>query len=790
MESFSLSALEWPHLLDQLAKHAVTRRGQARCRALEFATDLEGAWRLQQETDEARRLIEADGKIPLGGVMDIREHVGRAVLGSVLEPSALLEVGTTVRAARVLRQYAQTRMEQAPRFWEIVSPLPLLGSLEQAIEQTFRQDGSVHDHASADLARIRTSIRDTQAQIRHKLQRILQNAQYKNVIQESVVTMRDGRYLVPVKVEGQSTLKGVVHDQSASGATVYLEPMAVVEENNKLRRLEAEERAEIERLLTILSAQVAQMAGSLTPMADLLAEVDLISARATFAIALHAEMPKLSEHGVLQLRRARHPLLIVQMGHDRVVPLDIEITYGHSLVVTGPNTGGKTVALKTVGLFALMAKSGMQIPALPESQIPIFATVLADIGDEQSLEQSLSTFSGHMHHLVSIMNQADGATLVLLDEIGTGTDPAEGAALAQAIIEALRDRRVTTMLTTHYGSLKAMAYHQERIHNAATEFDDETLAPTYRLLMGQPGRSNALAITRRLGLADGIIERAHDLLGLERQDLESVISELSRERQAAELERRQIREVQTALDAERAMLADKERALEAERTTWREAAQKKLEADIAAARTEVARMVKDLQKAGTAQQAQKVRDRLEAISGQFADGGRGDSSPVWEIGQQVIVARIGSAGKVASAPDSSGQVQVQLGAIKMMVPAAELKAVPGAPLLRGSKSRKPALAPSYSPPTPPSPPPMPVAETSWELDLRGQRAADALAELDRFLDQAYTSNHKKLYIIHGKGTGALRASVADYLKDSPYVRDFRGGTLPEGGAGVTVVELT
>lgn len=787
MESFSLSALEWPQLLEHLAKHAVTRRGQARCRAITFATDLEGAWRLQQETDEVRRLIEADGKIPLGGIMDLRETVGRAVLGSILEPSALLEVGTTVRAARVLRQYAQTRQEQAPRFWEIVTPLPVLGSLEQAIEQTFRQDGTVHDHASAELARIRTAMRDTQHHIRQKLQRILQSAQYKNVIQESVVTMRDGRYLVPVKVEGQSTLKGVVHDQSASGATVYLEPMAVVEENNKLRRLEAEERAEIDRLLTILSGQVAQMAPSLTPMGDLLAEIDLISARATFAIAQHAEMPKLSEHGVLQLRKARHPLLIAQLGHARVVPLDIEIAYGHSLVVTGPNTGGKTVALKTVGLLALMAKSGMQVPALPESQLPIFHTVLADIGDEQSLEQSLSTFSGHMHHLVAILQEADAETLVLLDEIGTGTDPAEGAALAQAIIEALRDRRVTTMLTTHYGSLKAMAYHQERIHNAATEFDDETLAPTYRLLMGQPGRSNALAITRRLGLAAAIVERAHDLIGLERQDLETVISELSRERQAAETDRRQLREVQAALDAERAMLADKERALEAERTTWREAAQKKLEADIADARKEVARMVKDLQRSGTAQQAQKVRDRLEAISGRFAEGEPAAATPVWEIGQQVIVARIGSAGKVASAPDSSGQVQVQLGAIKMMVPAAELKPVPGAPLLRGQKGKKPVLA-AVTAAAPPPPPP-PVAQTSWELDLRGQRAADALAELDRFLDQAYTSNHKTLFIIHGKGTGALRATVHEYLQDSPYVQAFRGGTLPEGGAGVTVVEL-
>jgi DNA mismatch repair protein MutS2 len=788
MESFSLSALEWPHVLDQLARHAVTRRGQALCREVRFAQDLAGAWRLQKETDEVRRLIEADGKIPLGGVMDIRETVGRAVRGALLEPSALLEVGTTVRAARVLRQYAQTRVEPAPLFWEIVSPLPVLNSLEQAIEQTFRQDGSVHDHASAELARIRQGMRDTQVQIRQKLQRILQSAQFKNVIQESVITMRDGRYLVPVKVEGQSTLKGVVHDQSASGATVYLEPMAVVEENNKLRRLEAEERAEIDRLLTILSAQVGQLAGQLQPMTDLLAEVDLISARANYAMALYAEMPRLSEHGVLQLRKARHPLLIQQLGHDRVVPLDIEITYGHSLVVTGPNTGGKTVALKTVGLLALMARSGMQVPALPESQIPLFTRVLADIGDEQSLEQSLSTFSGHMHHLVAILQDADAETLVLLDEIGTGTDPAEGAALAQAIIEALRDRRVTTMLTTHYGSLKAMAYHQERIHNAATEFDDETLAPTYRLLMGQPGRSNALAITKRLGLSPAIIARAHDLVGMERQDLEAVISELSRERQAAELDRRQLAEVQAALDAERAMLATKERALEAERTTWREASQKKLEADIAAARKEVAQMVKDLQKAGTAQQAQKVRDRLEQLSGQFADGERETRTPVWEIGQQVIVARLGSSGKVASLPDSSGQVQVQLGAIKMMVPAAELKPVPGAPVLRSDKGRKPALAAAaYSAPSPP--PPMPVAATSWELDLRGQRAADALAELDRFLDQAYTSNHKTLVIIHGKGTGALRATVQDYLKDSPYVRDYRGGTLAEGGAGVTVVEL-
>jgi DNA mismatch repair protein MutS2 len=789
MESFSLSALEWPHLLEQLARHAVTRRGQARCRDIRLASDLESAWRLQQETDEVRRLIEADGKIPLGGIMDISATIARALLGSVLEPNVLLEVGNTVRAARVLRQYAQSRTEQAPIFWEIAAPLPMLGSLEAAIEQTFRQDGTIHDNASSELARIRMTIRETQAQIRHKLQRILQSAQYKNVIQESVVTMRDGRYLVPVKVEGQSTLRGVVHDQSASGATVYLEPMAVVEENNKLRRLEAEERAEIDRLLTILSAQVAQSADTLRPMTDLLAEIDLISARATFAIALFAEMPKLSEHGVLQLRKARHPLLIVQMGHDRVVPLDIEIAYGHCLVVTGPNTGGKTVALKTVGLFCLMAKCGMQVPALPETQIPIFGTVLADIGDEQSLEQSLSTFSGHMHHLVAILKHADAQTLVLLDEIGTGTDPAEGAALAQAIIEALRDRRVTTMLTTHYGSLKAMAYHQERIDNAATEFDDETLAPTYRLLMGQPGRSNALAITRRLGLSEAIVERAHDLVGLERQDLESVIAELSREKQGAELERRQVQQVQAALDAERAMLAAKERALEAERTTWREAAQKKLEADIAGARQEVARMVRDLQKSGTAQQAQKVRDRLEQLTDQFTGNDSGKAAPVWEIGQQVIVARIGSSGKVASAPDSSGQVQVQLGSIKMMVPAHELKAVPGAPLLRSKKNHKATLAPIAAAPTP-APQPVTTTFSSWELDLRGQRAADAVAELDRFLDQAYTSNHKQLFIIHGKGTGALRATIHDYLKTSPYVGDFRNGTLPEGGVGVTVIELS
>lgn len=777
MESFSFQALEWPHLLDQLAKHATTHRGAELCRQLPLAIDRAGAYALQQETAEIKALLLVDGAIPLGGIRDIRDSVARARQGAGLEPRALLEIGTTQRAARMLKQYAQSRAEQAPRFWEIASPLPLLAGLAEAIEQSFRQDGTIHDNASAELARIRAELRETQSRIRIKLQRMIQSTQYRSAIQEGVISQRNGRYLLPVKVEGQSVIKGLIHDQSASGATVYLEPMAIVEDNNLLKKLEAGERAEIERILAVLSGMVARDADPLLAQNDLLTHLDALVARGAYALAIGAEAPQLNEHGLLRLDRARHPLLIAQFGRERVVPLDLELPFGESLVVTGPNTGGKTVALKTTGLLALMAKAGLHIPAEPSSQVPIFSLVLADIGDEQSLQQSLSTFSGHMTHLVEILRHADGESLVLMDELGTGTDPSEGAALAQAIIETLRDRAVTTVVTTHYGSLKALAFNRSGIHNAATEFDEETLAPTYRFLMGQPGRSNALAISRRLGLTPAVIERAQALIGVERQDLEHVIAQLAQEAEALRRERDALASERAKAEAERQALETKQETLEAEIDKFRKGSQHELGQDIHAARQQVAELVRKLQQAGTAQAAQQVKDRLDEIaSRQLSRSGASGAKVDWRPGQAVFVPRLSTGGTVLSSPDSSGQVQVQIGALKTFVAVEDLRPPKG-----GVKLPKPAkrhTAPS-----------IPVKDVSWELDLRGKMAAEAIAELEKFLDDAISSNHQKLYIIHGKGTGALRAAVQDYLKHSPYVGYFRGGNLPEGGAGVTVVEL-
>lgn len=769
MTDYSLERLEWPAVLERIARRAETEGGRAAVLARRPRADqawLDGEQAAFREASDPRSPVRG---LSVAGAVDPVPWVTRAAKGAVLTPEELWRLAVTVE--RGARLKAAVDPERTPTLWGRYGALDPPHEVRRAIEAAVTDLGEVRDDASPRLYEIRQRIRAVEEEIDRIFQDILRSPAWRQVLMEPLVTIRAGRRVVPVRQELRHQLPGLVHDQSGSGQTVFVEPMAVVERQNRLAALRAEERHEIERILRQLSEAVGKNRLRFEALGAALAEVDALLAAVRWAEAVDATLPRLGGP-VLRLEEARHPLL------EAPVPISLECGGARqALVITGPNTGGKTVALKCTGLVVALALAGWPVPAKAGTTVPLFADVLVDIGDEQSLEQSLSTFSGHLRQIVPMVQRAGPDTLLLVDEIGAGTDPEEGAALAVALLEAFLARGATAVVTTHFLRVKLMAYGDPRVVNAQVEFDRATLRPTYRLVMGQPGASHALYIAERLGLDPGVVARARALMGQDHVALEEVITRLNETERRLEAERREAEAIRRRLQAaERELFAERsrwerrrEQVLEAERARWRRAV-----ADLTARAEAVIEAARTAEREERERALTRLREEMRSwgLAPPVADepapkppGARPVAVGDWAVGGRITEpARV-----VAITGD---EAVVEAGAVRLRVPRGEL--VPAAP----PRTVRPAARPVRV-----------AAAARPEVDLRGLSAADALDALDRYLDQAVLGGLGEVRVIHGKGTGVLRRAVAEFLTSDGRVAGFRLGAVGEGGDGVTVVRL-
>lgn len=784
--------LELNKIFELLSQKTATSLGKDRVASLLPSSDRnEIAVRLQ-ETSDAAAVLWRKGMPPFGGVSDLRSAFKRLELGSTLSCAELLRVGDFLRGTRLLKQYLA---QDVPEGWD-TNVVVLSGrsmtvnkAVEEEISKAILSEDEVADHASPELYNVRRNIRTRQDSIKDKLNSILRNSDFKKVMQDAVITMRGDRYVIPVKQEYRNMVHGLVHDMSASGATVFIEPMAVVETNNEIRELMVREQHEIERILAALSALAAEIVEDLKLNLTLATDIDFLFAKAKLSRDMHAICPQLAEDRSVHIKRGRHPLL----DPKQVVPIDVTLGKEFTtLVITGPNTGGKTVTLKTVGLFVLMTQSGLHIPADEGSAIGVFSNVFADIGDEQSIEQSLSTFSSHMRNIVRILLEVDDDALVLFDELGAGTDPTEGAALAMAILETLRSREIRAMATTHYSELKIYAMTTKRVENACCEFDVETLRPTYHLLVGIPGKSNAFAISNRLGLTNDIIEKAQAYLTQDNIRFEDVLHDIEKNRAAiqedrafAADQRRQSEQLKSEIDRER-------QKIKAERDRLMSDAKREARQIIIDARADAEQLLdklKQMEKDADAKSRDRaymemktgLKQRLNELESSLAEAalpreGYAESPTNLKPGETVHVLSLNQKAVVLDKPDNSGEVTVQAGIMKVKVHISQLKRVDEQKqaidkIQQGKISRVKA------------------APVGLELDLRGLLAEEAIDKADKYLDNAVMAGLHEVMLIHGKGTGALRKAIHDFLKTRPHVQEFRIGQYGEGESGVTVVSL-
>lgn len=784
MNQRALTTLEFDKIRSLCASYAVSELGKAETEALTPASDPEDARRLLRQTWEAEAIYRRTGHTPVDGFPDLRGVLRRAHAAYSLSITELLGIARCLSVSRRARELLLEGDEES-ELHRLANPLSSHRSVEDEINRCILSEEELSDNASPALARIRRQMRITNERVRDKLNSYIKSANYQKYLQEPIITVRNGRYAIPVKAEHRMQINGLVHDQSSSGQTLFIEPAAVVELGNEYKRLQAEEKQEIERILAGLTALVAPYADELYMSLLQLAKIDSIFAKAIMAREMTAYCPRLNTENIIRIRNGRHPLI------DRSVVVPISVWNGDgfsTLIITGPNTGGKTVTLKTVGLFTLMALSGMFLPADENSDIAVFDEVFADIGDEQSIEQSLSTFSAHMKNIVGILDRADAHTLVLLDELGAGTDPNEGAALAQAILEHLQSSGAVTFATTHYSEIKAFALTHEGMQNASMEFDVDRLCPTYRLFIGIPGKSNAFEISKRLGISDAIIERARAFLKNEDIAFEDVLSGAEAQRRAAEETAKAADEELAAARKLRTELDREKNKLQADRAAIREKAREEARAVVNDTRREMETLITTLRKVpnidnkALERAIQSARDGLRQRERSLSDtpeaehDAAGAAPKSVSAGQRVFVTSLNSDATVLKGADAKGQVQVQAGAVKLFVPLSELRMPerPNAPQRMITRPREIMTD---------------IKTVKYELDLRGKLVDDAILEIDAFIDQCVLSGRTEFNIIHGKGTGALRAGVQSYLKTHPKVKSFRLGNYGEGDAGVTVVTL-
>ena len=790
MNKKALSTLEYDKIIEMLVSHASSPLGKIRCEDLLPSDSIAEIEHQQEQTQDALTRLFQKGNLSFGNVKDVRGSLKRLEIGSTLGITELLQICGLLENTSRVKSYGRRERDNGQKdslddLFDSQEPLPLLSG---EIRRCILSEEEISDDASSTLKQIRRSMKITGEKVHSQLAGMV-NGSARSYLQDAVITMRNGRYCIPVKSEYKSQVPGMIHDQSSTGSTLFIEPMAIVKLNNEIRDLELKEAAEIEKILASLSELTAENREAIQYNLENMVELDFIFARASLAMEQNATRPVFNTKGWINIRKGRHPLI----DKKKVVPIDIHMGKDfHLLIVTGPNTGGKTVSLKTVGLLTLMGQAGLHIPALDRSELSGFREVYADIGDEQSIEQSLSTFSSHMTNVVSFIEKADPYSLVLFDELGAGTDPTEGAALAIAILNHLQAQGIRTMATTHYSELKVYALSTPGVENASCEFNVETLRPTYRLLIGVPGKSNAFAISGKLGLPSYIIEEAKKQINSKDESFEDVISTLEENRITIEKERLEIEKYKEEISALKEKLETKQEKLDQQRSRLLQEANEEAHAILREAKEYADQTMKDFHKFGKNNisvkemeaQRQHLRQKMNKIEKNISIK---ESKPTGtlkpsdlHLGDGVKVLSLNLKGTVSTLPDSKGFLFVQMGIMRSKIHITDLallkeEAVITAPHMQKTSSGKIRMSKS--------------ASVGIEINLLGKTVDEAIAELDKYLDDAYLAHMPSVRIVHGKGTGALRKGVHNYLRKVKYVSSFRLGEFGEGDAGVTIVEF-
>lgn len=791
MNQKALSSLEYPKIIERLTEKASSPMGKELCRKLQPSTDINRIRLMQTQTKDALTRLFQKGSVSFGSVKDIRGSLKRLEIGSSLGIMEILSVCALLENTSRVKAYSRGDRSDLPSdsldsMFEQLAPLTPLSS---EIRRCILSEDEISDDASPALRQVRRNMKVTNDRIHTQLSGLV-NGNARTYLQDSVITMRNGRYCIPVKAEYKGQVPGMIHDQSSTGSTLFIEPMAVVKLNNDMRELELQEQKEIEIILAGLSEQIAEERKAIALNLELMVQLDFIFARAGLAMDMNGSEPVFNEEGRVLLKKARHPLI----PKKKVVPIDIRLGDDFDLlIITGPNTGGKTVSLKTVGLLTLMGQAGLHIPALDRSELALFHEIYADIGDEQSIEQSLSTFSSHMTNIVSFLEKADSRSLVLFDELGAGTDPTEGAALAISILSYLHDKGIRTMATTHYSELKVYALSTPGVENACCEFSVETLRPTYRLLIGIPGKSNAFAISSKLGLSDQIIERAKEQISEQDESFEDVLSSLEENRVTIENERLEIARYKEEIKTLKAQLESRQEKLDAQRDRILRQANEEAHKVLEEAKEYADQTMKLFHKfqknnvdtSAVERERQELRKRMNKAEKNMSDR-QETKKPKKQLtakdirpGDSVKVLSMNLKGTVGSRPDSKGFLFVQMGIIRSKVHLSDLELVDEpvitTPSLQKTGAGKIRMSKS--------------ASVSTEINLLGRTVDEAIAELDKYLDDAYIAHLKSVRIVHGKGTGALRKGIHDYLRRQKHVSSFRLGEFGEGDAGVTIVDF-
>ncbi|MBE5886906.1 MAG: endonuclease MutS2 [Lachnospiraceae bacterium] len=785
MNERALRILEYDKIIRLLVEHASSPLGKEKCEALVPMTDVNDINQAQTETADATGRLLRKGRITFQGNYELFRTIQNLTLGGSLSASELLKIASLAECAARVKQYGKKEREDEPSdsLTDLFEELVPLVQLSKEIRRCILSEEEIADDASSTLKHIRRSMVITGERIHSQLNTMV-NSTYRTYLQDAVITMRNNRYCIPVKAEYKGMVHGMVHDQSKAGSTFFIEPAAVVELNNKLQELSIQEQEEIEVILADLSTQAAEYTAELTLNQQNLTKLDFIFAKGGLALEMNASRPVYHEEKSLNLLKARHPLI----DKKKVIPIDIRLGQDYDLlIVTGPNTGGKTVSLKTTGLLCAMGQSGLHIPARDNSELCVFTEIFADIGDEQSIEQSLSTFSAHMTNIISILEQADADSLCLFDELCAGTDPTEGAALAISILRHLHDRGIRTMATTHYSELKVFALSTNFVENACCEFNVETLSPTYRLLIGIPGKSNAFAISKKLGLSDDIIDLAKEEISEADESFEDLLSDLEQSRITIENERLQIEEYRREIESLKLQLSKKQEKLEQSRERILREANEEAREILQEAKDTADKAIRAYQKGTTIQEMeqtrQKLRDKISDKNNSLKENKQKENHKILKpedlvLGENVEIISMGMKGTVHSKPDAKGDLFIQCGIMRTKANIKDLRIVEENPQFK-EKVRKSNYSGSFSK----------SASISPEINLLGKTVDEALAALDKYLDDAYLSHLTSVRVVHGKGTGALRNGVHRYLKGVRYVKSFRMGEFGEGDAGVTIVEF-
>jgi len=791
MKQKSKVVLEFNKIINCVENFAETENGKKEVRKLDISSDIDRVNHLQNQTKEALSIIIEKGSPPLGGISDIKDYVKRGAVGGIISQRGLLNCADTLRAARLMKNYVLLNNKEERKYEileELCQNIYANKDIEDKIYSIIISEEEIADDASSELKRIRRAIQIKNSAIKNKINSIVNSPTTQKYLQESIVTMRNDRYVVPVRREYRSMIKGIMHDQSSTGSTIYIEPIAIVEMNNEVSNLKIEEKKEVERILLELSLIIGDIEHEMIDNQQLLIQLDFIFAKGKYAISINAIEPKINDRGYMRIKNGRHPLI----DPNVVVPINVWIGDEFTtLIITGPNTGGKTVAIKTIGLFSLMGMSGLHIPAEYGTEISLFSGVFADIGDEQSIEQSLSTFSSHMTNIVKIMKEVDNKALVLFDELGAGTDPTEGAALAISILDTLHERKIITAATTHYSELKLYALTTDGVCNGSVEFNVETLSPTYKLLIGVPGKSNAFEISKKLGLDESIIEKAKSTIETDKIEFEDALNQIEKNRIYIEEKKSEIDRLSLESQKKNADFIAKERkSLEKSEKLINEAnyeARKIVEQT----KRESAEIIKELKKLNLEMNKDKSRrvnelrqelnDKTKVLeenpyTEQIFEEETYDTTTPLKKGDTVTVKSLNQKGYILSDEDNSQNIMVQIGIMKTKVKKSDLIKIKS----DDEKNQNVTTSRIIK---------LKTSSISTTIDVRGQNLEESLMEIDKYLDDAFMSNLNEIQIIHGKGMGILREGITQFLKRNKHVKDSRLGNFNEGGDGVTIVTL-